>query len=483
MAEPVIYKPQTSKGPVIILPTDVGSPPTITLSDGTVVQAVKGDRAGGVYKGHEGYQWVFPNDVLGQTDAVLSVDGKTQKLSNTNMSYRGGTVGSLGISPKGAIGDVSGPEVGGSGTVGLYGAVPEYIGDKFPDPATSKYKDIKNAGEQFKFTDPLEFGKQFGITQRNELQQNNAQAKQFALDSMDTELQGLLNYVPKSAALKRDQTALDNRFNQQQRTEQVMSAIPDVVSDINRVGADARMYASGEIPNSVVDKALALGTRSAAADIAASSGFGVGSSAARKLSDLMSAKDRIGLSQYGEGLLSQNAAQRADLFLAPTQYSNAGAQINVAPSISGSQLQQSSFQDINSRSLVDANTAVTSVINQNQFLTNTLARNREFNATNRLQNSQFNVTNKNNFALSRFNYEVSYANSVAGATQTNINTNIGLDQQGNAKPNNPGPSAMGVITPIVTTIIGAAGQAGVFDRRPTPTPTPSTDPTIPTTGA
>lgn len=434
MAEPYIYKPQPDRGkpPVIILPNDTSTPPTITLSDGRVVAAVRADTKGFSYKGHEGYQWMFPREILGQENAILTVDGKTQELPTTNSSWRGGSIGSLTESSKGAVGDFTGGEIGGSGTVGGYGAVPDYIGDLFPKAVTTKYKNIKNAGDQYAFVNPLEFGRQFGIYQRNELAQNNAQARQFALDSMDTELQGLLNYVPRSAQLKREQTSQDNLFNQQQRTQQVLSAIPDVVSDVNAVAADARKYAAGEVPNSVVDKALALGTRSAAADVAASSGFGVGSSAARKLSDLMSAKDRIGLSQYGENLLSQNAAQRADLFLAPTQYSNAGEQINVAPTISGSQLQQSAFGDINNRSLVDPNTSMTSVINQNQQLVNWLDQTRRFNAQNRLQNDQFNANNLNNFALSFFNYLNSYANSVAGATQTAINTQIGLDQQDEA---------------------------------------------------
>jgi hypothetical protein len=435
MSEPYVYKAQSErgKGPIILLPYDTTTPPTITLSDGRVLTAVRGDQKGASYKGHNGYQWIFPNDVLGQTDATLTVDGKTQELPTTNSSWRGGSIGSLTESSKGAIGDFTGGEVGGSGTVGLYGAVPDYVGDLFPKVATTKYKNIQNAGDKFKFTDPIEFGKQFGEANRAAMEKNQGQAKSFAFDALDTELQGLLNYVPKSAALKREQVGLDNTFNQAERTRQVNTAIPDVVSDVNRIASDARQYAGGEIPNSVVDKAMALGTRSAAADIAASSGFGVGSSAARKLSDLMSAKDRIGLSQYGESLLSQNAAQRADLFLAPTQYSDAGAQVNVSPSISGSQLQTSAYNEINNKSLVDANTGLTSVINQNQFLTNTLQQTNQFNAQNRLQNKQFNASNANNFALSKFNYEVEYANSVAGATQTSINTGISLDQQDAAR--------------------------------------------------
>ena len=41
----------------------------------------------------------------------------------------------------------------------------------------------------------------------------------------------------------------------------------------------------------------------------------------------------------------------------------------------------------------------------------------------------FNATAQNTFALDKFGYQAGYANSVAGATQTNINTNFGLQQQ------------------------------------------------------
>lgn len=471
MSEPIVFKPSTRKGPVILLQQRPSTPPTITLSDGRVITAVPANQAGGSFYNEGHYQYVFPNDILGQENATLTVDGKSQSLGNTNKSYRGGSIGSLGESSKGAVGDFTGGEVQGSGTVGGFGAVPAYVGDQFPDAKTTKYKNIRNAGDTFKFTDPLEFGKSFGAANREQLAQNNAQAKTFALDALDTELRGLLEFVPKSAALKRDTIAADNIFNQAQRTAQVNQAVPDVVKDLNSIASDARRYASGEVPNSVVDKALALGTRSAAADIAATSGFGVGSSAARKLSDLMSARDRIGLSQYGEQLLGQNAAQRTDLLLAPTEYSNAGEQVNVMPTLSGSQLQTSNFAEVNSRTLTSPETALTSVINQNQFLVNTLGRNREFNASNRLSNAQFNANTLNNFALSKFNYEVSYANSVAGATQTAINTGISLDQQGAArdeankqKGQTQKGNAIGGIIGAVGSIAGAAtGISGIIE--------------------
>ncbi len=448
-----IYKPQTSKGPVVLLEYDTSTPPTMTLATGEVVQAVKGDRAGGVYAGKEGYQWVFPRDILGQEGATLTVDGKTQDIAQTNMSYRGNTIGDLEESSKGAIGDVGSTSSGiqggfEAGNVG-YGVAPAFIGDLFPDATVigqkglkSKYKEISPAN--YNFVDPLEFGKKFGTFQRGELEKNFAQAKGFALDAVDTELQALQNYVPKSSALKREQTAIDNTFNQGERTRQVYSAVPDVVGDLNSIASDARSYASGNVPNGVVNAALELGNRSAAADIATNSGFGVRSSAARKLSDLMSAKDRIGLSQYGNQLLGQNAGQRADLLLAPTQYSDAGAQVRVAPTVSASQLQQQSFGDINQASLTTPGQALSTQVQQNQFSTELQQQTSQFNAQNNLQNSQFNSSMKfnvrnanaqtiNNFALSKFNYLNSYVNSVAAAGQTNMNVSLGLDQQNEAR--------------------------------------------------
>lgn len=428
-----IYKPQTHKGPVVLLESEPSSPPTMTLSDGRVITAVRGDQAGGVYKGHEGWQFVFPRDILGQEDAVLTVDGKTQNIDYTNTSYRGNAIGSLQESTKGSIGDVGSMSQGiapgfAGGSVG-YGVVPEFLGSLFPDASTIKAKGLKTKVADYNFTDPIEFASRFGQYQRGELDKNFAQSKKFAMETVENELQALTNYVPRSAALKREQVAQDNTFNQAQRTAQVMGAIPDVVGDLNAIAGDARAYASGRMPDSIGDRALELGNRSAAADIAASSGFGVGSSAARKVSDLMSAKDRIGLSQYGNQLLGQNAAQRAELLLAPTSYSNAGEQINVLPSQSVSALQTQAFGDLNQSTLTTPGQALQTQVQQEQFRTSNQMQVDQFNA-----NMKFNVRNtnaaiKNNFALTKFNYLVGYANSVAAAGQANMNTIVGLEQQ------------------------------------------------------
>ena len=420
-----IWKPATNDGNPAFL-TDINNPrtpPVLVLPNGQRV-------TGNLKSSHEGrHKWTFPPSVLGVAGAHIEYNGQQYPIENTSTSYEGSgpnwqarAKGSLGA------GGFSG-NTGGFGTVGAgqYGVAPQFIGDQFPAAQTTNYTPIKAA--PYQYIDPLEFGKYFNTAKREELGSSFDQGGDFARKALDTELSALTNFVPKSSALKRTEIAADNTFNQGQRTTQVNAAVPDVAKDLNAVAADARTYASGEVPNAVVNKGLEIGVRSAAADVAASSGFGVGSSAARKVSDLMSARERIQLSQYGEGLLSENAGQRTNLFLAPTQYSDAGSQIRSTPSLSGSQLQIGSFSDINNSLGVRGESAFSTNVQQSQFLTQLLQRTSEYNATNTLQNAQFNATNLNNFALSYFSYLNSYVNSLAGAAQTNANAGVAQGQQ------------------------------------------------------
>ena len=541
MASYYIFKPNTSKGPVWLHSGGKSdTPPTITLADGTVVT--------GVYKNtvDEGSgpnsQYVFPRSVLNQKGAKLTFEGKTQDLGDTNMSYRGSDVGSLSESSKGSMSDKSS---GGDprftpGKSGNYGAYPAYMGNEYPDP-----KLMKTA--PYKFTDPQQFASKFGDFNRGEYQKNFDQAKQNSFDMIDAELKSLQSYVPAMSALQREQTSIDNIFNQQQRTQQLdktlpgarqqlMSAgqraeylatgqipdslggqsyldqatraeqiaqgnIPDALGGgymkdqaerannlaqgfipesmggnaLAEQGKRAAGYAQGRLPDSMGDAALELGMRSQSADNSSAGGFGAQSSVARKASDLMSAQQRFQIGQYGEGLTASNVAQRtglalqgegllannvnstrqfamqgenvlsnnlqaraglaqqgevnlannvnqrASLELAPTAYSNAGAQVRVNPTLSASQLMQQQVTELNNYSMITPTNAMQSTIQQNQFTTGL-----------ENQTRQFNTTNQNSFALGKFNYDVSYAGAVAGASQTDINTQVGIDQQNKA---------------------------------------------------
>jgi len=81
-----LYKPNTRKGPVLIVPNELKSPPSITLPNGQVVTARKAGGGSGTYAGHEGFQWIFPASILGQQGAKLNIDGTTVSLSSTNQT-------------------------------------------------------------------------------------------------------------------------------------------------------------------------------------------------------------------------------------------------------------------------------------------------------------------------------------------------------------------------------------------------------------
>ena len=417
----ITFKGKTSKGPVALVDTtsssyQSGVAPVVIGSDGNTYQGVKYnvvDEGGGAI-----VQYRFPGLPTGMK-ATLQYGNDTQSI-DTGGYFTGQQVGKLTASSSGGGG---GQDLGGAQRVGAYGVAPKDISSEFPTAQTA-------------FVDPTQFAKTFGDFNTENLKSNNTLAKSMALDNLDTELQGLKAYAPAATALKQSITASDNTVNQAMRTAQVNQAVPDVVKDLNSVAADARTYASGRAPDSVTDRGLELSNRAAAADTAASSGFGASSSAARSVSDLMDAKSRISLSQYGESLLSSNATQRSDLLLAPTEYSNAGTQLSAAPSVSGSQLQEQNLATVNNATLLSPETAYNSTVQQ----------------------AQYNTTNTNDFALSLFNYKVGLSNAVASAGQTSINTGISLQQQQEAQDTASSEAAKTRHNNTVTTAIKVGGQ-------------------------
>lgn len=412
-----IYKPSTRKGPVFLAPTASSEAPTITLPDGKVITAVRGDQAGGTYAGHDGYQWVFPREVLGQKGATLSFGGQSQTLDDSNMSYRGGSLGSLSPSSKGAIGS----QDMGSYTPGQigFGSTAADLTSEFPTPTMINYEG--NPGD-FEFTDPMKFAEKYSDFNRNEIRKNFNVASDIGLKELDLELAGMKSFVPAASALKRSELSLDNTFNQSERTRQIDSTLPEARRQFREQGQRAETYARGEVPDSITDRALELGIRSDAADLATAGGFGANSRLSGKISDLMSAKERIGLSQYGDQLLGKNISDSANLLLAPTSYSDAGQQVKVTPTVDLGTRTANNLTQINSDTLINPTNALNTTVNQ-----------RQFNASNQIGVDQFNANTDNTFKQSLFNYKVGLAGQYAGANQTDINTQVALDQQAQAR--------------------------------------------------
>lgn len=296
-----------------------------------------------------------------------------------------------------------------------------------PAPTFISYDPITAA--PYKMVNIAKFAKKWGNINRQEIVKNAQLSKDLALQQLDTELQGLKNYVPAAAALKRQETAADNQFNQQQREAQIAAALPGVKEQLAAQSARAQSFASGRMPSDIEDRALELGIRSQAADRATAAGFGATSSVSRKASDLLSAQQRVTLSQYGEGLLTQNIATKSSLFLAPTEYSNAGTQINVMPSIGGAQLSEKNLTTLSAMTGISTNQALQGRLNQNQYVTNLTQRTNEFNASNTLATDQFNANAANNFALTEFQYQVGYQGTLAGVATSNNEIALQMQQQ------------------------------------------------------
>lgn len=296
-----------------------------------------------------------------------------------------------------------------------------------PAPTFVSYDPITQA--PYKMVNISKFAQRWGNINRAEVSKNVQMSKDLALSQLDTELQGLQNYAPAAAALQRQEIAADNIFNQQQKEAQVAKALPGVKEQLAAQAARAESFASGRMPSDIEDRALELGIRSQAADTATAAGFGASSSVSRKASDLLSAQQRITLSQYGDQLLTGNINQKASLFLAPTEYANAGSQIQVMPSVSGSQLQSQNFVNLNNLTTIPATAALSTRVNQKQFATNLTQRTNEFNATNKLATDQFNANAANTFALQEFAYQVGYEGTLAGVATANNEIALQLQQQ------------------------------------------------------
>lgn len=214
--------------------------------------------------------------------------------------------------------------------------------------------------------DPAEVQAEYGDITRSEMRKNQALSSDLALQAIDTELQGLLNYAPTAANLQRQQVALDNTLNQEERTRMLDSADPSIRKDLTGQADRARAYAEGRVPDSILDRQLELGIQSKAADRAAVGGFGAGSSAALKAGQLMSAEARIGLSQYGDQLLTGNITQRTNTLLAPQQLATGGSQIKTTPSISAGQAALAIASEANAGNIT-AKDALASKTQQSQF--------------------------------------------------------------------------------------------------------------------
>ena len=453
-----IWKPSTvnswKRAPVLLVPSDSsGGAPTITTPDGKTY-------TGKFINDNEGRkQYSFPAELVGMQNLKVSYGGQTGTIADGKVSYEGSSISGWDARAKGSLGSAGGFGGYDPSQVGQYGFAPANVEGLFPSPTFANFDSIQTA--PYKFTNPFDFAKKFGEFNRTELRKNYDQSKEFGLEALDTELKGLQGFAPAAAALQRSEVALDNTFNQAERTRQIQGTLPEVPGQLTRQGERAETYATGKLPSSIEDRAYEVASRSRAADLSSAGGFGAQSSVARKTSDLMSAEQRLNLSKYGDQLLTSNIGTKAGLLLAPTEYANAGSQIRVMPTADAATRAAQLFGEINNQTLVSTTNALSNVTQQRQFQTNLEQQTRQFNASGNFAESQFNASAANTFALNKFSYQVGYAGAVAGAAQTDLNTQVAIQQQNDAKAtfdDNKDATQNANNVGAAATIIGAIGS-------------------------
>ncbi len=323
-----------------------------------------------------------------------------------------------------------------SGTVPTTQIPPSFTPVEFPTIDATQVNQ-----PDFQYTDPISYAQKVGASNTATIKQNWDTSKGMAMDALNTELSGLKGFAAGSSALKREQIALDNPFNQYQRTSQLNQAMPEVAGDLASQRSRANAYASGRLPDQMLDRAKELGIRSSAADNASYAGFGAKSAQSSKVSDLMSADQRFQIGQYGEGLLGSNIQTKANLMLAPTEYSAAGSEIKVMPEVGASRLASQNLATLNAANTISPTSALSAEMGQQQFKTQIqqgtdqfnaqlAQRTNEFNATGQFSAATFNSTGAYTAGANAFQYDVGMANAVAANNQGLLNTSIQMQMAG-----------------------------------------------------
>jgi hypothetical protein len=413
----LIYKPSSDGqlnpgGLSVLLPFEAEGAQDVRIVDeagNTIEQLQRG------VPGKEGVKFYSrkPGKSFGQ-NLKISVDGKEFDIPDGGQRYEGSFGGDSGLAPvnKSTGGGLS-PVAAGAG------AAPAFLLDQFPGYVPSLFDPAPML--QAAFQDPSAFAEEYGVDAVESIIRNQQEAERLGLRQLETELEGLQNFAPAAAALKRRELSADQEFNQALRTQQIRSTLPGVQRNLEQQTQRAAAYAEGRLPSAIEDEALTVASRSRAADMAAAGGFGTGSPAAMRLSDRLSAEERLQLAQYGDRLIGENAVSRQNLELAPTAYSDAGSQLQVRPEVGAGRATAAYADTLNQRTTLSAGQALEAAIQQTQFNT-TLGNNiNQFNASTGLQNAQFNTQNQFAAQLGAFNYLQGYAANLASLQTAQIN--------------------------------------------------------------
>lgn len=455
-----IYKPSTSKGPVFLHSGGRSDPPTITLPDGTVIKA-KYINTIDEGKGANS-QYVFPPSVLNKQGAILSFEGKTQTLGNSNMSYRGNEIGSLSESSKGAIGSASGGGYGGGNTFGGgYGggnALPTFVDASSLQAGQVVAQPVPRP--DYSVVDPLAFAQTAGAQNKATYLDNLQTSQQAALNYIGTELQGNAQFAPGASALQqsiasgentfnRGEIGVANTFNPTQVTPANAFNRSELDASIKASGLpvreiitenldNARQRAKGFLPTSMEDRAFEMAARSQAGDSLVSRGLGT-STFTQNAIDKYTIGERLALSQQGQADANTWLSAAAKMLIdSPIKYNpllssplgaKASQDISGRPSFSAGAAQQAEQGNLTGLTTMTPGQALSALDAQKQFGANLSNNVNQFNSSQNVAVQGTNVTNDLNVQLQKLANDIRNAGLAYNSAQNIAKTVSGQRQQ------------------------------------------------------
>lgn len=353
------------------------------------------------------------------------------------------------------------------------------------------------------YVDPIKSAQEIGAYNTEQFQQNLGIGSKNALQLTDLEFKGLeafnraarklqqegiidenaFNQLQVASAnefnrtqitpaneFNRGEVAEANRFNQGQRIGQLETALPGARESILGGIERANTLAEGRFVSDAEDRAFEATARNTAAEGAVVRGFGDDSVFGRRASELLSAEQRLQLSQVGEQSLDRfltlgnnlvfdqpikaNPILDQPLRFEPQQ-ARTSQDVRGAPAIPTSQIAVQQQEALTSLSTIPPVQGAQLQIGQNQFQANLDQNTNQFNSKLDFDSQAYNSTTGLNVLLEQLYADVFSAQQEASANNQGIATilaNAGFASGQNA-------STAGQIGNFAGTAIGAASSA------------------------
>lgn len=206
--------------------------------------------------------------------------------------------------------------------------------------------------------------------------QNLDDSRQYTRALIESDLQAIQQFSPRAIALARQTLQEDNAYNQNQLVNNYESVVPGARALINENLDRARQLSTGRFSDNVQQRGFEASSRNLAADSNAFRGFGTDSPYSQKVSDLLSANERLKLQETGSNLAQKWLMTASQTVVDKPINANFSSRLPVTPSVSGSQLATGQLAELNQLTTISPTAALQSDIQQRQFdVSNRIAQN------------------------------------------------------------------------------------------------------------